>query len=336
MTIECYQLGPLVLRVAAAEPDQQHLRASWQQLFRIQPLATPATDLPMLDLYFSPASQAPLPPAPRQLLAGFGASAIWQGDNDFQFTCGDTVITLAAGQAVGYLADDFWAYPVVEQRDFWQRVFFLLVRRLDCYFLHANALVAPDGTDAGVLFVGDCGSGKTTLTLGLLAAGWRYVTDDSVLLQLDGAGGVCAHAVRRGFACTAQTATQWPWLAPLFASGIALSRHKRLLDVDPLYPAHFLPWCRPRYLCFPRITDASHSQLTPLTPIQTFTTLLGQPRTGILVDPANAGVLLTLFKSLVHQTQGYQLALGQDVLTASPQVSQLLMQALQSSPLEVV
>ena len=76
--------------------------------------------------------------------------------------------------------------------------------------------------DTGVLLVGDCGAGKTTLSLSLIKAGWRYVGDDSVMLQMvdDAAGtpagkgpdqspdtelsvapsrqvGVAAHAVRR-------------------------------------------------------------------------------------------------------------------------------------------
>lgn len=324
-----YSLGPLTLNVHSAHAAQQELLAAcWAQLFRVIPVSTPETvaddETVMLTLSSSlPAVRYEEPPA-----AQFGATAIWATEQGFHIACGPSGITVHQAHATGYIAAEFWARPLVEQRDFWQRIFFLLSRSANCHLLHANALLPPDpAVSAGVLLVGDCGSGKTTLTMSLLAAGWRYVTDDSVLLQPTAAG-VMTHAVRRGFAATQQTAAAWPWLQPALAAGVSLNPWKTLVELDPLYPARYVPSCRPGLILFPTIADATQSTLLPLKRLECFTTLIGQPRSGLLVEPATTGTLLALYQTLAEQCRGYQLAAGMDVFQEPARVSALLLQAV--------
>ncbi len=376
MHTQTYRFSPLTVQVQSATLAQhQQLAACWQQLFRIAP-ADP--NLPAMTVTDGAGTRdgatigVTLWPAPRQakmpplsanaLVASFGHVQIWQTDQGWHYTCGRTHLQIEAGlaQAVGYLAADFGNYLLAEQRGFWQSIFFVLARRAGCYFLHANALCPPPATRAsagpapGVLFVGDCGAGKTTVSLSLIKAGWRYVSDDSVMLQMVDAGAatpsrkgphlvpyreidlapsgkvgaIAAHAVRRGFACTQQTAARWPWLAALLAGGPLLDGRKTLIDLDRLDPTSFVPCCRPRLLLFPRISGAAQSQVTPLTPAQSFSALLGQPHNGLLMEPTLTPALLTLFQALVAQTCGYQLDLGWDVFTEPAQVSTLLLCAL--------
>ncbi len=319
MYAQTYQIGPLIFQVnTPAVEQQQQLTTCWQRLFRIAPTTVqpPGADLLGITLATEPPTSAMRMAEGDSRITHFGNITVWRTTAAFHFSCGQTAITIGHGQrqATGYLAPDFSEYPLVEQRDFWQRVFFLLVRQADCYILHANALYPPaGGTNAGILLIGDCGSGKTTLTMSLISAGWHYVTDDSVLLQPVDDGTVMAHAVRRGFACTNQTAAAWPWLAPLVMSGATLNRSKTLIDLDALYPDRFTPQCRPQRIFFPRISGGTKSERTLLSAGQSFTTLLGQPRSGILVDPTGTPAVLTLFKMLVHQSRGYQLTLGWDV-----------------------
>ena len=285
------------------------------------------------------------------------AIEVWPAASGLYCCCGATVFQIDAVQphAVGYVAADFWDEALVVQRSFWQTLFFLLVRRTRRTFLHANALYpAERGSAAGILLAGDCGSGKTSLTLSLITAGWRYVTDDSVLLQpsepVDTSSAktgpnsaaemgvrmasswqgnsLQAYAVRRGFACTAQTLAQWPWLAALATTGVALNRQKLLIDLDSLYPASFAPTCVPRVLCFPRIVGSAQSRVCALTRTQSFTALLGEPHNGLLSEPTFTGALLTLFRTLVEQTDSYQLDLGWDVFREPAQVSALLLALL--------
>lgn len=332
---QTYHFGPLGLQVHTHDAEQQqHLARCWKRLFRITPItAQPSTAAHIsIRLGATPRVSDDLPAEMDSQCSHFGNIRVQQTATAFHFGCGQTAITIVHGQrqATGYLAPDFGAYALVEQRDFWQRVFFLLVRQANCYIIHANALYPPaGGANAGILLIGDCGSGKTTLTMSLISAGWRYVSDDSVLLQPLDDGTVMAYAVRRGFACTAQAAAHWPWLAPLLAAGAPLNRQKTLIDLDTLYPKRFTAKSRPQQLFFPRITGAPQSTIEPLTKVQSFTTLLGQPRSGILVGPAGTAGLLTLYKMLVNQTSGYQLALGWDVLQQPAQVNNLLTQAVE-------
>lgn len=53
------------------------------------------------------------------------------------------------------------------------------------YGLHANGIVK---NGAGILLVGDAGSGKTTISLSLIVQGWNYLSDDVVLLARDSCG----------------------------------------------------------------------------------------------------------------------------------------------------
>lgn len=345
---QTYHLGPLTLQlVTTDQAQQQQVAAAWRQLFRVEPGAAPGFTGPTLrlDLVTTALSVAPDAPPPPGMSTQ-GPIEVLAAANGLCCRCGATLFQIDAVEpcAVGYVAADFWDSSLVVQRSFWQTLFFLLVRRTGRTFLHANALYpAVQGPATGLLLVGDCGSGKTSLTLSLLTAGWRYVTDDTVLLQLDEAAGMApswqghsiqAHAVRRGFACTETTVVQWPWLAALARDGVVLNRHKRLVDPDPLYPDRFAPVCAPRVLCFPRIRQSERSQVQPLTRLQSFQALLGQPRNGLVTEPAFTPTLLTLFQALVAQCAGYELELGSDVFREPARVSTLLAELLPSSSLE--
>lgn len=328
-----YHLGPLALQLQIdCAIQHQRLIKLWEQLFRLTPQPVSGVTTALLPLRLTTVSTPP----PAWLLTTpstvqFGAVALWRMDGGFQLRCGESWLAITPVGATGYLAADFWQQGLVTQRDFWQRVFFFMARWANHHFLHANALLPPgDAPAVGVLLVGDCGSGKTTLTMSLLAAGWRYVTDDSVLLQLT-PGGVMGHAVRRGFACTKQTAAQWPWLTLPMASGLPLNHWKTLVDLDELYSGRYVACCRPVLLIFPRIHCAPHSVLTPLSALQTLTTLIGQPRSGLLVEPTVTPALLMLYETLAGQSGGYQLAAGADVFTAPTLVSHLLLQRIEAT-----
>ena len=345
---QTYHLGPLTLQlVTTDQAQQQQVAAAWRQLFRVEPGAAPGFTAPTLrlDLVTTPLSVAP-DAAPPPGMSTQGPIDVLSVANGFYCRCGATLFQINAVQphAIGHVAADFWDSSLVVQRSFWQTLFFLLVRRTGCTFLHANALYPATGEPStGVLLVGDCGSGKTSLTLSLLSAGWRYVTDDTVLLQrsepVDTASSrkvnlIQAHAVRRGFACTDTTLVQWPWLAALARDGVALNQHKKLVDPDPLYPGRFAPVCAPRLLCFPRIRPIDQSQVRPLTRTQSFQALLEQPRNGLITEPAFTPTLLTLFQAVVEQCAGYELEQGRDVFREPARVSTLLAELLPPSSLE--
>ncbi len=178
--------------------------------------------------------------------------------------------------------------------------------------------------DAGLLLIGDCGAGKTTLTLSLLQAGWRCVGDDLVILAADAAGLVVAHGLRRGFSCTAQTAAAFPALQTRLAEGPDLVRNKKFVQVETHYPAQFTTHCTPRRLLFLTIAHQPHSQVTAVSATVAMSQLLSQPRAGILVDPPTVAGHLQIYGKLVSQAAGGEFQGGQDVLTTPATVSQTI------------
>jgi serine kinase of HPr protein (carbohydrate metabolism regulator) len=77
------------------------------------------------------------------------------------------------------------------------------------YGLHAGA-VERAGTS--LLIVGNSGCGKTTTAVVLVRSGWRYLSDDAVLLCAQD-GAVEALAFSRGFSCTPGMREHFPELA---------------------------------------------------------------------------------------------------------------------------
>jgi len=321
-----YSIGPVIVRLTCDNHRQfTKLTELWQILFQMRAEET-AEQSSTLAFHFAerPANATPLATATE--LWHYGRLHLWESAASFYLTCGAATLTIARGQAKaeGSLSPDFWACAVVEQREFFQLAFFLLLRQYGIYLLHTNGLVPPayNATD-GLLLIGDCGAGKTTLTLSLLTAGWRCVGDDQLMLQSRAAQFVKAYGLRRGFSCTEQTATAFPMLA-LAQTGPKLNREKTLLDLETSYPERFVSHCIPRILLFPQIVQTTSSRLVPLDATQTMLALLGQPRTGILVDPPTVRGHLDLLKALVQQAHGYQIALGSDVLDQPVRVSELL------------
>ena len=185
--------------------------------------------------------------------------------------------------------------------------------------LHANAVTCENDS---VLIVGRSGSGKSTLTLGLLHAHWSCLGDDALLLRkID--HHIEAQALRRGFGCTAQTAIQFPKLAPLLRTAPALSDNKKLLDLENLWPDCFTPHCIPKLIVFPEVTDAPHSRLSALTPSQTLCALMEQS-VGLLTDRTIAQHYMRILNQLTHQASGYRLHTGRDIYTEPERVANLL------------
>lgn len=73
----------------------------------------------------------------------------------------------------------------------------LLLGRMGRALAHAAAVAPPEGE--AWLLVGDARAGKTTTTANLVAAGWRYLSDDHVVLYRDAEGRVAAEGWPRAF-----------------------------------------------------------------------------------------------------------------------------------------
>lgn len=115
----------------------------------------------------------------------------------------------------------------------------LLLGRQARALAHSGAVVGPDGR--AWLLVGDSHAGKSTTTANLLQAGWRYVSDDQVVLFRGTDGGVWVEGWPRPFHLDAG----WQGGAPVHRRG----------SIDPRdrWPGRWLRTAPLAGVLFPRV-----------------------------------------------------------------------------------
>lgn len=187
-----------------------------------------------------------------------------------------------------------------------------LLRRHDCYLVHAFAAVCPaSSTPAAALIVGPTRSGKTTTGLQLVLDGWRLLANDVVLLRATAKGDVWAYP--------------WPGL---------ITVRPRTFGLLPQLAAHVgRPSWRPErdvVLTSEQIAGEAWGTAVPVKAVY-FPQIESRPRSQLVGK--NRGVALarlleesldrwdhdqiaphsSLLRQLVSQATTYRLHLGQDM-----------------------
>jgi hypothetical protein len=187
------------------------------------------------------------------------------------------------------------------------------LRRSGLFELHAAGVVEPE-TGGGFLVVGPSGSGKSTLATQLATLGWRYLSDDALLLRAS-TDAVEACALRREFAVTEQTvaAGVLEGFEELLREPTAFDPLKRRFKPHAVFPEGFAESCVPRALFFPVITDEPLSRARRLTQAETMRGLLRMCPWACYDRPA-AAAHLGLLARLARQAAGFELRAGRDLL----------------------
>ena len=187
------------------------------------------------------------------------------------------------------------------------------LRRCGLFELHAAGVVEPR-SGSGFLVVGPSGSGKSTLATQLASAGWRYLSDDALLLRV-GAEQVEACALRREFAVTEQTvaAGVLEGFEDLLKEPVPFDPLKRRFKPHAVFPEGFAESCEPRALFFPVVTNEPASSARRLTQAETMRGLLRMCPWACYDRPA-AATHLGLLARLARQAAGFDLRAGRDLL----------------------
>ncbi|HXQ73423.1 MAG TPA: hypothetical protein VN844_23185 [Pyrinomonadaceae bacterium] len=170
------------------------------------------------------------------------------------------------------------------------------LRRFGIFELHCAGVVDPE-TEAGVLIVGPSGSGKSTLTSQLARAGWGYLSDDEVLLSMNGEE-VEARGFRSFFA---------------LASTDSHSSLKSRFEPASVFHAPRVARVGPKFLLFTAIGRAHETQLHQLTQAETMLRLI-RACPWATYDTAIASSNLKLLSRLARQAKGFNLMAGTDLL----------------------
>ena len=233
-----------------------------------------------------------------------------KGDDLF-LTDGASVFHLRplAGEAHAWIAEDFFSKPPRTQANFWCFGLLKLLRPLGLYSLHAAAVGSEDGQ--WLLFVGSSGSGKSTLAIGLIEAGWSYLSDDAVLLR-DRDTHVQATACRKSFYIDAASSARYPAFSLEEGEPDASGGTRRRIGIEKAFPERYARECSPRTIIFPTITARARSKLTPIGNLEAIHLLLRQSAAQ-LFDRRTMPAHLELLRKLAHQAETFALESGRDL-----------------------
>ncbi|HSE30937.1 MAG TPA: hypothetical protein VLA93_05130 [Pyrinomonadaceae bacterium] len=200
------------------------------------------------------------------------------------------------------------------------QAFSAALRRCGLYDIHSGAVVPPDETGA-VLIAGPSGSGKSTLTAKLAAAGWAYLTDDTLILRNDAAG-VEAVALRQFFALTAATVAAFP---DMQTKPLPDSRKARFTPQE-FFSGHQIEAAKPSVVLFSTITREPATRLVRLSQSEAMSRLL-KLCPWACYDANSASDHLTVLGRLARETAGFDILAGTDVLHDPRLASDLIYQA---------
>jgi len=197
------------------------------------------------------------------------------------------------------------------------------LRRSGLYQLHGAGL-SPPNQEMAALFVGESGSGKSTLASLLAVRGWRYLTDDALLLAQDGEE-VIARGIRKFFAASETTlrASSLAGLSEALGPPMASDPSKRRLEPMAAFPERFIESCKPGVICFTAVTGQAQSRITPLRAREAMARLI-RSNPWASYDESTARDHLRLLSRLVNQCRAYTFDAGLDVLHESARAEALV------------
>lgn len=202
------------------------------------------------------------------------------------------------------------------------------LRRGGLYVLHAAGVVEPK-SGAGLVVVGNSNSGKSSLTIRLAHAGWRYLSDDMLVLD-EADGAIEAWALRRIFSVSARS------LANCHLSGLEAALgapansdpSKRKLEPGIAFPGSFVESCRPRVLLFPTLTGKAASRVEKISSGEAMARLIRQCPWASY-DTGTAREHLRALGMLAKQSNAFLLDAGRDLIEDSSSAPQLLASCLE-------
>lgn len=188
--------------------------------------------------------------------------------------------------------------------------------------LHAAALVDPTGKLW--LFGGYTHAGKSTLTIGLLEAGWGYLGDDGVILA-ESETGIVAHSWWGSSLLDPILADTYPHLARHLGEWIG---NRRSIDLRACYRSQYLDRQMPVRLVFPTLDPTEPlARLSTLNPGLALAQLMKHAATHLLEDPQPH---LLRLQTVCLQSDCFMLHLGLAARTQPHRVAKILINSVDS------
>lgn len=201
------------------------------------------------------------------------------------------------------------------------------LRRSGMYQFHAGCVLVPDAT-RGILLVGDSGCGKSTLTATLIRNGWRFVSDDNLLLR-DTTSGTVAWALRRYFTFDESTldACELRQFPDAIGQRVPGDRDKVRFYARRAFPQSFVETCMPGVILFPAIGAEPETRIESVKPGDALARLLRQCPWATC-DTAAAPDHVQALTNLIKQTRSFSVITGRDVFDHPSSIASLISQRI--------
>jgi len=194
------------------------------------------------------------------------------------------------GYAKGWIARGSMTF------DSFARVFSLVLSELlsarGLFYLHSACL--SDRSGNGWLICGWPRSGKTTLSLGFIKAGFSYLSDDAVLLKRVGRGRVESLSLRKALRIKSKNGG------------------KRSLLPESISAGSYVEQCIPAVLIHASLNRKRNSSLVPLAASRAFLDLI--PQSFQILSSMTAKEHSSVLKDLSSQCVSFALHAGTDLL----------------------
>jgi hypothetical protein len=202
------------------------------------------------------------------------------------------------------------------------------LRRSGLYQFHAGCVLSGNDRRA-ILLVGESGCGKSTLTATLVRNGWRFVSDDNLLL-CESSAGIEAWALRRYYTFDEATLRACDLMAFKESIGrrVPGKTGKFRFYARQAFPGRFVATCLPGAILFPTISNEPRSRIEPLRQSDALARLILQCPWATC-DRAAAPLHLRALAQLARQTRSYTLFAGRDVFETPTSIPGLIAQQIE-------
>jgi hypothetical protein len=163
------------------------------------------------------------------------------------------------------------------------------------------------------------------LALGLIRQGWRYLSDDAVLVRCY-EDGVEALGLRKHFYIDADAAVSAREIPLGEEAPDGNGRPRRRVCLEEVYPAQYIARCLPQVLLFSRIVPDVQSTLLRLDRVHALRHLLAGSGPQ-LFDRATMPHHLEVLNKLIQQSASYELRAGIDLYRDPMTLTRLLNEA---------
>lgn len=173
-------------------------------------------------------------------------------------------------------------------------------------FIHAGLITHRD---AGLLFVGNGGAGKSTSSIACMQAGMGYLGDDFVGFSA-GAAGFCGHGIYGTCLLDAGHIRRFPELERISRPANHGFEAKRIMYLQHDYGDRLKSDVALRALLLPRVVDGAETRTRPASKAQA---LMAIAPTSVMLLPRPSRSAFARLSALVERLPCFWLELGRDV-----------------------